>query len=99
MTPCGLADRYQNFGESNCIDFLSSTRLYGVITHEHLVSVNLTAVTIFWDVMPCSLVKFHTDFSEKFTATRKKQTAITMSLLGLTFDLEDGGSIFLRNVD
>jgi hypothetical protein len=55
-------------------------------------------ISIFWDITPCTPFEIQQPFR------RNKQSLLatcfqTDFLLGLFFILEDGGDIFLRNVD
>jgi hypothetical protein len=67
----------------------------------------------FWEITPCSLLKFNRRFGgmfslhlqgRKINQTRKQRESRWQAehrgfLLGLFFYLEDGGDIFLRNID
>jgi hypothetical protein len=71
--------------------------------------------TVLWDVTSCNSVEFHYVskertpfiFTVKICYANKKQAANRASLphylrcyvLNLLFDSDDGGSIFLRNID
>jgi hypothetical protein len=57
--------------------------------------------TIFWDITPCSL--FSADVSEEHIASIFSRALLATCFqagfrLGLFFDPEDGGDMFLRNV-
>jgi hypothetical protein len=91
---------------------LGETRNKVVFWKYNIVCVGfevLTAVTIFWGVKPCTLVQAYRWFGRMYClhlqdrrvsqASNQQLSASCCCLCGLFSDPEDGGNIFLRNVD
>jgi hypothetical protein len=86
--------------ETETLLVLNVLSIISVVRFEVLIAV-VMIITILWDMTPCSQLKT-TDVSEKHIASIFRSLLATYfqsgCLLGLFFDPEDGGYIFLRNV-
>jgi hypothetical protein len=78
---------------------------YTLYTWSFLLGFNfLTAVvmksSIFWDITRCNLLKINTRFGGNIFAFIFRACYLPLSafLLGLFFNSEDGGEMFIRNV-
>jgi hypothetical protein len=75
---------------------IRSTDINDIVGFEVLTAVVMGS--IFWDITPCSPSKFNRRYEEHVTICSACYLLHLCFLLGLFFNLEDGGDMILRNV-